>query len=279
MSVGIASVKMVAKIASAAAKPDGLIEVPPDGVRAFLDPLPVRRIWGVGPVAEERVVRAGFHTLGDLARADPRRLREALGDWGLEIARLARGEDVRHIEPYRDAKSYSEENTFSSDVSDRDVLEATILTHSEAVARRLRRDGVSARTIVLKWKPAQRLRAGPRGFALHTRRRTLAEPTDDGEVLAVTARELLTEAALDEPVRLIGVGVTGIATASEGQLPLFGPAAETVRRGALNRALDEIRDRFGGRAVIRGSQGEAERAGLSMQIKRGDAIEDEEEDG
>jgi DNA polymerase-4 len=98
VSVGIAPVKMVAKIASDAAKPDGMLEVVPGSLRAFLDPLPVRRIWGVGPVAEERLLRCGYQTLGDLARAEPAQLRRQLGPWGAEIGRLARGEDVREVE-------------------------------------------------------------------------------------------------------------------------------------------------------------------------------------
>jgi len=150
VSVGIAPVKLVAKIASDLSKPDGLLEVPPAGVRDFLDPLPVSRIWGVGPVARGRLTAAGFHSMGDLARADAGALEAVLGEWGLGLARLARGEDLSEVEPYREAVSYSEENTFGSDVSDREKLRATIVTHAEAVARRLRRDGVRARTVTLK---------------------------------------------------------------------------------------------------------------------------------
>ena len=269
ISVGIGPIKMVAKIASGQAKPDGLLEVKPDEVHAFLDPLPVRAIWGVGAVVEQKLVAAGFHTLGDLARADDRRLREQLGDWGLDVARLARGRDVRDVEPYRDAISYSEENTFSADVSDRGVLESTILTHSLSVARRLRRDQVQARTVVFKWKEARRVAPGPRGYPLHTRRITLTAPTDDGDRIAREACGLLSRAALSEPVRLIGVGVTNVIGERPFQLSLFdGPDKE--KRRHLNRALDEIADRFGNTAVRRASQGPAERAALTTQIKRGE---------
>jgi DNA polymerase-4 len=269
ISVGIGPVKMVAKIASGAAKPDGLREVKPGEVRAFLEPLPVRAIWGVGAVAEKRLIAAGFRTLGDLATADDRRLEDRLGDWGLQVARLARGQDVREIEPYREAISYSEENTFGSDVSDVAVLEATILTHAEAVARRLRRDRLQARTIVLKWKEAKRVAPGPRGYPLHTRRVTLADPTDDGDLVAREARGLLSRAGLTQPVRLIGVGCTNVIGERPSQLSLF-TAPEKEKRGQLNRALDEIADRFGGSAVRRASQGPAERAALTTQIKRGE---------
>ena len=269
ISVGIGPVKMVAKIASGQAKPDGLLEVSVDEVREFLDPLPVRAIWGVGAVAEQKLVAAGFHTLGDLARADDRRLRDRLGDWGLDVARLARGRDVREIESYRDAISYSEENTFAADVSDRGVLESTILTHAESVARRLRRDRVQARTVFLKWKSAQRVSPGPRGYPLHTRRITLTVPTDDGDRIAREAYALLSRAALSEPVRLIGVGVTNVIGEGPSQLSLFD-TPDQDKRTQLNRALDEIVDRFGSRAVTRASQGSAERAALTTQIKRGE---------
>ncbi|MCA9505159.1 MAG: DNA polymerase IV [Spirochaetaceae bacterium] len=282
VSVGIGPIKMVAKIASGAAKPDGLREVAPDEVAAFLEPLSVRRIWGVGPVAEERLLALGFRTIGDLARAGPEALRTRFGDWGEAIGRLARGVDLREVEPHREAVSLSEENTFEHDVQDRATLEATILTHAEAVARRLRREGLRARTVVLKWRLARRTREGARGYPARTRQRTLREPTDDGAVVAETARALL-EDALAEPVRLLGVGVSGLVAgaASAGQLSLFAetaaaptgpagaPVADDGRRARLNHALDALADRFGDDAVRRASQAEVAHATLSGQWKRG----------
>jgi DNA polymerase-4 len=281
VSVGIAPIKMVAKIASAACKPDGLLEVRADEVRAFLDPLPVRRIWGVGPVAERKLVERGMQTVGDLARADDTVLERLFGDWGMRLARLARGVDLREIEPHRAAISYSEENTFARDIGDyshEGVLGATILTHAESVARRLRRDGVRARTVVLKWREAKRAAPGPRGYPLHTRQSTLFEATDDGDAIAREARRLLAEVGPREPVRLIGVGVSNVeAEGGARQLALFDgreastPTAEADgKRDQLNRALDEITDRFGRDAVTRASQGKADRAGLTLQIKRGE---------
>jgi DNA polymerase-4 len=275
VSVGIAPVKMVAKIASDAAKPDGMLEVVPGSLRAFLDPLPVRRIWGVGPVAEERLLRCGYQTLGDLARAEPAQLRRQLGPWGAEIGRLARGEDVREVEPYREAVSMSEENTFAEDVQDFDRLLAALLTHAEAVARRLRRSRTRARTVVLKVKLARRVSAGPRGFPLLTRRATLPEPTDDGATVASVARTLLERWGVPEPVRLLGVGVTNLEEERPRQLPLFA-GAEAPPRERLNRALDEIAARFGRGAVVRAAEAPLERAGLSFQIKRGEDEPDAE---
>jgi DNA polymerase-4 len=268
VSIGIAPVKMVAKIASDLAKPDGLLEVAPAEVAGFLAPLPVRRIWGVGPVAEQRLLGAGFATIGDLVSAPPQALAARLGAWGVALARLGQGRDLSEVEPYRDAVSYSEENTFAEDVSSRHVLDAALITHAESVAQRLRRDRLRARTVVLKLKLARRVAPGPRGYPVLTRRTTLREPSDDGEVLARTAADLLARAALGEPVRLLGVGVTQLISADTGQLALFAAPLD-ARRDRLNRALDAIADRFGIDAIVRGDARHATRAGLSLQRKRG----------
>jgi DNA polymerase-4 len=269
VSVGIAPIKMVAKIASDAAKPDGLLEIPAEQVGEFLEPLPVGRIWGVGPVAQARLAAAGFRSVGDLARAEAAQLEEALGPWGLGVARLARGEDLSEVEPYREPVSLSEENTFGSDVADRALLESTVRVHADAVARRLRRSSLRARTVVLKLKLARRRSSGPRGYPLLTRRATLPEATDDGDVIARAACELLGRAQLREPVRLLGVAVTKLQGEADDQLSLFPPPESQARRARLNRALDEISRRFGSDAVLRGGLEPAERAGLSFQIKRG----------
>jgi DNA polymerase-4 len=247
VSVGIAPVKMVAKIASDAAKPDGLLEVAPGGVADFLEPLPVRRLWGVGPVAEQRLRRFGFETVGDLARHDPEALRRRLGDWGADIGRLARGCELSEVEPYREP-----------------------VTHAESVARRLRRGGWLARTVVLKLKLARRVAAGPRGYPMLTRRATLERPTDDGAVLSAEACRLLARAGLEQPVRLLGVGVTNLVAHARDQLDLFDAPAAKQKRSRLNRALDELADRFGNTAVVRGDPSHASRSGLSFQLKHGE---------
>jgi DNA polymerase-4 len=280
VSVGIASTKMVAKIACAEAKPDGLLEVPPDGVRAFLDPLPVGRMWGVGPVAEATLRAAGFAAIGDLARAEPERLVALLGaSLAAQVSRLARGDDPRAVEPERAPVSYSEENTFERDVADRDRLAAVVLDHAEAVARRLRRDGLRAGTVVLKVKLAapgpdgRGARAsGRRRYPILTRRAALARPSDEGGELARAARRLLARIP-DAPVRLLGVAATRLEGAAAPQLALFEPE---VRRGArLDRALDALAARFGARIVVRAGQEHAIRAGLSLQRKRGESDDPE----
>ncbi len=288
ISVGIGPIKMVAKIASGGAKPDGLLEVPADGVRGFLDPLSARKIWGVGPVAGERLETLGYRTIGDLARATPAQLKQHLGDWGVQIGRLARGEDFREVEPHREAVSLSEENTFERDITDQVLLERTILSHAEAVARRLRRQGLLARTIVLKWRLGRREKEGPRGYPARTRQRTLPEPTDDGDVIARVAQSLLAD-ALAEPVRLLGVGVSGLVD-GEGvatQLSLFDAAGNLEsnsappKRHRLNKALDVLAAKFGENVVRRASQAETRHATLSGQWKKGSRDTDrpaEEED-
>ncbi|MCH2186363.1 DNA polymerase IV [Myxococcota bacterium] len=282
VSVGIAPVKMVAKMASGAAKPDGLLVLRPEQVQDFLAPLPVRRLWGGGPVSESRLRSCGFETLGDLAQAGPERLRGILGAEGERWSRLARGLDEREVQPNGRALSYSEENTFSADIEDRSRLSETLLVHSESVARRLRRDGVRARTVVLKWRDARRTRAGGRGYPLHTRQCTVLEATDDGRVITQEARRLFLESGPDGPIRLIGVGVSGVEDRGIEQLSLFQatglPRGELPRSGreALNRAVDGLNDRFGPGAVVRAGARPADRAGLSLQIKRGEAFEESE---
>lgn len=275
VSVGIAPVKMVAKIASDEAKPNGLLEVKAGEVRAFLDPLPVQRIWGVGPVAERRLQAFGFRTIGDLARADAAQLKYFLGDWGLELQRLALGEDLREVEAYREPVSYGEENTFAQDLTDGEELRAALRAHSEAVARRLRRDGVAARTVTLKIKLAKRTGPGQRGFPQLTRQRKLAEATNDGTVIYANLCSLLDALSLRERVRLVGVSTSGLEPEAREQLGLFPDDPTSQRRKKLNRTLDAIQDRFGRSAIVRGASESAKRAGLSTQIKRGD---DEEGD-
>ena len=273
VSVGIAPVKMVAKIASDSAKPDGLLEVRPGEVRAFLDPLPIGRLWGVGPVTEARLgARGRAHDRRPRARHAGRAAAHArrLGARG-GAPRARRGRARRRAVPR--GRLDGEENTFGSDVADRATLEAAILAHAEAVARRLRRSELRAHTVVLKLKLARRVATGPRGFPLLTRHATLAEPTDDGEVLAQTARGLLARAELTEPVRLVGVGATNLVPANPDQLGLFDAEGGRERRRRLNRALDTLAERYGSRIVRRAGQADIERAAPSLQIKRGELHE------
>jgi DNA polymerase-4 len=250
VSVGIAPTKMVAKIASDLSKPDGLAEVAADAVAAFLRPLPAARLWGVGPRTQAALAAAGIVTIGDLATAPVADLGRVAGPAAEHLQRLARGEDEREVVPDRTARSYGEENTFATDVADDLVVRDALLAHADAVGRRLRRDGVRARTVVLKVKLARRLGGGR--YPLLTRRLTLPAPTDDGRALASAALRLWTSHRPREAIRLAGVSATGIVASDEGeQLALFGEL-ERAKRRRLNAALDTLAERFGDDSVRRG---------------------------
>jgi DNA polymerase-4 len=264
VSVGIGPGKMIAKLASDASKPDGLLQVLPHEVRGFLEPLPVGRLWGVGPVTRAVLERAGIRTIADLRAIDPERLRRVAGPATEHLRALARGDDPRDVEPDRDAKSYGEESTFGEDVRDDVAARTAIIVHAEAVARRLRHDGVRGRVVVLKIKLAERI--GPGKFRLLTRRTTLASPTDDGKVVSDAALALWEAHRPRIPVRLLGVSVAGIGAMATPQLGLFGEPAD--RRTALNAALDRVVARFGEHSVVRGGRA-VEEKGLTTQVKRG----------
>jgi DNA polymerase-4 len=266
VSVGIGPGKMVAKIASDLSKPDGLLAVGPDEVREFLRPLPVSRLWGVGPVTEAALHAAGIATVGDLVAADPARLRRHVGSACETLQRLATGEDVRVVEADRDAKSYGEENTFGNDVRDDRTVREAIIAHGEAVARRLRRDGMRARTVVVKIKLAERLGAGK--YRLLTRQARLATPTDDGAALTAVALALWDRHRPRRAVRLIGVTATGIEDGAQPQLALFDDPRRAARV-RLNAALDRIVARFGEDSIAR-AVGKPEKAAPTRQIKRGE---------
>jgi DNA polymerase-4 len=271
VSVGAGPTKMIAKIASDLSKPDGLLEVPAAQVDAFLRPLPVSRLWGVGPRTRSILAGAGIVTVGDLAGCPAVRLQALLGRGAEHLHRLARGADVREVDPDRDAKSYGEENTFGHDVGhdvrhDAAVRDA-IIAHAEAVARRLRRDGVRGGTVVLKVKLARRLGGGR--FRVFSRQVALPEPTDDGDEVARAALALWTRHRPAEPIRLVGVSATAITTVTETQLGLFVHPSRT-RRAHLNAALDAIAERFGEDSVRRGRAAAPKLTG-SGQWKRGES--------
>jgi DNA polymerase-4 len=246
VSVGIGPGKLVAKIASKKAKPDGILLIEEDGVQEFLRPLAVTEIWGVGKISEKKLNGLGIATIGQLADADPSLLEEKIGRWGPLLHGLANGEDLRTVECDRSRKSYGEENTFAEDALERETIRATIIAHAETVARRLRRDGRRGRTVTLKYRPSQRGE-----FRLVTRSRTLAATTDDGSTIARTAMELWDGEPTHPPLRLVGVQVSGLDGDRPVQMGLF-KNEEEGRQDALNTALDDIVSRFGAKAVKKG---------------------------
>lgn len=243
-SVGVAPNKFLAKLASDLEKPDGLTVITPENVQQVLDPLAIRKLWGVGPAAEKRLERLNIRTFGQFRRAAPATLASALGQGAEEWQRLARGQDDRAVVPDHQAKSISQECTFPQDVGDYDQLGDVLVEQVAQVARRLRRAGLKTRTVTLK------LRTGD--FVTRTRSATLSEASNLTEELLEAARKLLAAWRAENPsaLRLLGMGA-GQLVATGGQLPLFGQTRrEKLER--LDRTLDDIARRFGSGAVRRG---------------------------
>jgi DNA polymerase-4 len=241
-SVGVAPNKFVAKIASDMNKPDGLTIVPADRVQETLDPLPIERMWGVGPKTAARLRAAGLGTIGDLGRADPALLETVLGSWGADVRTLARGIDDRAVQPGYAAKSVGAEETFADDLTTRDALERRLLDQAGRVARRLLADDLCGRTVVVKVKYAD--------FTLRTRRATLAEPVADTDSIYQAARRLLDRFALERRrVRLTGVAVAGLQPGPPPRSLFPDEAAE--RRYELERVAARVTDRFGEHGLVR----------------------------
>ena len=243
VSVGVAPNKFVAKIASDLSKPDGLLEVTPDGVLPFLHALPVERLWGVGPATAETLRALGLSKIADIAAYPADVLERKLGESGAHLAALARGEDDRPVTPDRAPVSLGHEDTFSEDIADPAVLRLHLLAQADAVAARLRARGLRARTVVLKIKL--------RDFTLLTRRRTLGSATCDGTTLAEAAQALLEGLRLGgRAVRLTGVTAAGLVPADvHEQLDFDAPVRK--RREALGHTLDAIAHKFGRRVIHR----------------------------
>lgn len=268
ISVGVAPNKLVAKIACTLSKPDGLLLVPPSAVKWLLDPLPVRRLWGVGPALAAELEQLGVRTFGELAEYDAYKLKNALGSRAPLLQRLARGDDVRSVEPNRDARSIGEENTFGVDIVDPQVILDTLTQHSHAVAQRLRRAGFRCKTISVKLKLARSRSHRPSRFAglsepvypLLIRSRTLAAATLDAAEIARVAHELWNQANIRGAVRLVGVSLSNLTPVAEEQLDLFGPNPAE----ALAHTLDAIAARYGSK-LIGPAVGRIEKSGVSSR--------------
>jgi DNA polymerase-4 len=202
-TVGVATSKLVAKVASSSRKPDGLVLVPPESEAAFMAALPVGVIPGLGPKTEERLRLMGVRTVGDLASYDTHRLVQALGTNGAVLQRYALGRDRTPVDGSRPAKTISAETTFEYDVDDRQQLETALRDLSGRVSERLRAEGVRAKTVYVKLKLPD--------FRLLSRQVSRTSPTDDPETIFRAARAALEKSHLESrPVRLIGVGLSGL---------------------------------------------------------------------
>lgn len=241
-SVGVATTKFVAKLASTRAKPDGMLIVPAGKVIEFLHPLPVGALWGVGERTEEQLTRLGLRTVADLANTPVSTLKRALGPAaGQHLHDLSWGRDDRSVTPHEPDKSMGNETTFPHDIDDPDVIHAYLLQLSDQVAGRLRSAGYVGRTIALKIRFSD--------FSTISRSRTLSHPTDVGKEIYDTARGLYDALGLQRVrIRLVGVRVEGLAGADGAPAQLLLGEPDHGRRDA-EVAIDGLRARFGDAAV------------------------------
>ena len=255
-SVGVAPNKLLAKLASEAAKPHaslqgtqagaGVFVVEPGAELAFLHPLPVRALWGVGPATAKRLLRFGVVTIGDLAKVPVDTLVGALGPaLGRHLHELSWARDSRPVVPVGKPKSIGHEETYARDIDDAEELHREVIRMSDAVASRLRKAGMTGRTVTLKVRYHD--------FSTITRSHTAGGPIDTAPAIARTAAGLLDAVDVTPGVRLLGVSVTNLAEGEGAQLSFdeLGDAEGLESDGwdAASRAIDEVRQRFGERAL------------------------------
>lgn len=247
VSAGVAPSKFVAKIASDIDKPDGLTVVPPDQVREFLDPLPIKKMWGVGKVTQEALARLNVLTFEDLSRVPVKVLEQKFGKQGLKMHQLSLGIDKREVIPDHYVKSIGHEETFSQDIVDMDATKKELLSLASRVAYRVRRERVTGRTITLKVKYSD--------FVQITRSTTLPKFTDDGPEVYSTVCRLLEKTEVGKrPVRLLGISLSQLSHLhSETQLDLFHKDREAQKRRELHTALDSLHEKFGEKSIRPGT--------------------------
>jgi nucleotidyltransferase/DNA polymerase involved in DNA repair len=245
-SVGLGPNKFIAKIASDLRKPNGFVIVAEQEVEAFLNDLPISRLWGVGPKTEARLREIGFRTIGDVARTSREALIRPLGSLGEHLYQLSHGHDERPVVSNWEPKSISSETTFDEDTADREVLLATILELSDHVAERMRKDGYRAKKVTLKLRYSN--------FSTHTKQQSQDRSIQTGEDIAKVARALFAQFPLTQKIRLIGVAAGDLHRDGDDpqQLGLFSEPSRLNEK--LSHTVDEIKQKFGHDAVRRGSQ-------------------------
>ncbi len=245
VSVGVAPTKYCAKVASDFGKPDGLLVVPPEKIIDFLYPLPLKRLWGVGPKAAETLKSLGLSTIADVARIDREVLTRRFGAWGDHIAELAAGRDPREVVGDRENKSIGAEQTLEKDITGAIAITPYLLHSADRVAHRLRQAGLEARGIRVKLKTFD--------FHILTRQARLPRPTASADALFEAAKALLPQFDLEIPVRLVGLATYDFAEAgAPAQGELFGGEQRQMRAN-LDKTLDAVWEKFGHGALKRAS--------------------------
>jgi len=248
-SVGIAPNKFVAKIASDLEKPNGFVVVQPEEVQAFLDPLPVRRLWGVGKSGDQVLANQGIRTIYQLRQRPRHLLRELFGSWGEQLWAFAHGQDDRAVIPTHQVKSISNETTFEEDLDDIYLLQSHIVTLTEQVAWRLRRQKLRARTVEIKIRFDD--------FKTITRSQTLPKATHTTQDFMNIATNLLKNNLKknQRPVRLLGMGVSHLVSGEVLQGELFVDENHQKQQG-IDTATDYIKSKYGKTAIHRGGGNE-----------------------
>ncbi len=244
-SIGLAPIKMAAKIASDLKKPDGLVEVENGRVLEFLWPLDVSKIWGVGKKSQQRLNERGIHSIGDLARRDVRELIGLLGKNGAYLWELANGRDESEVQAKQAAKSISNEVTFAEDTSDHEKVESVLMYLCEKVSMRLRREGKKCRTITLKIRL--------KNFQTYTRSVTVTGGTNLVDILNLRVKQLYHDfISSGQDIRLVGVKASDLSAIDSD--PGFFPEKLEIKKENIHKAVDKIRCKFGDDSIVRAAR-------------------------
>jgi DNA polymerase-4 len=247
VSAGVAPSKFVAKIASDMDKPDGLTVVLPGRIREFLDPLPIKKMWGVGKVTQKALASLNIRTFEELSKMPVKVLEQKFGKYGIKMHQLSMGIDEREVVPEHDTKSIGHEETFPHDIVDACEAKKELLSLVNKVSRRMRRNGVTGRTITLKVKYND--------FVQITRSKTLPKSTEDGREIYSVACSLMEKTEVGKrPVRLLGLSLSQLTfIGPEDQLTLFDQNETSKKRKDLNKALDSLYEKHGEKSIRPGT--------------------------
>ena len=247
VSAGVAPSKLIAKIASDLNKPDGLTVVPPEKVKEFLEPLPIEKLWGVGRETQKTLSLLGVRTIGELSRLPVEILEAKFGKHGAELHLLSRGIDESEVQPEREVKSISREETYEEDIYDLERAKRELLSLAFKVARKLRAEGLAGKRVTLKVKCSN--------FAQITCSLTLPEATDDGKEVFRNSLLLLKKTEVGyKAVRLLGISLSNLSIpGKKRQLSLFEKPVSQQKSKRLNLALDRIYEKFGEDSILPGT--------------------------